>query len=179
MKRLLPLLAASTLSLPLPSPASDVRVDMGRLSVPDVPIEFHAVAHRPDWTGRGEQSLSLEEDGSGCHAFAIRLDGTTFDGRASYREEDGAVRAEWSMAPDRDVELACLCVSGTLPLSTRTSEAGEGRGSDSAEAATAWRMRFMRGILSERKFFRKRNDYTSCIPENACFGLGILVRCAL
>jgi len=117
MKRLLPLLAASALSLPLPSPASDVRVDMGRLSVPDVPIEFHAVAHRPDWTGRGEQSLSLEEDGSGCHAFAIRLDGTTFDGRASYREEDGAVRAEWSLAPDRDTELACLVVSGTLPQS--------------------------------------------------------------
>ena len=117
MKRILQAVAASALSLPLPSPASDVRVDMGRLSVPDVPIEFHAVAHRPDWTGRGEQSLSLKEDGSGCHAFAIRLDGTTFDGRASYREEDGAVRAEWSLAPDRDTELACLCVSGTLPLS--------------------------------------------------------------
>ena len=128
MKRILPAVAAAIVALAAApafaenpatnaAPRSVVRVDMGRLSIPDVPIEFHAVAHRPDWTGRGEQSLSLEEDGSGCHAFAIRLDGTTFDGRAAYREEDGAVRAEWSLAPDRDTELACLCVSGTLPLS--------------------------------------------------------------
>ena len=90
---------------------------MGRLSVPDVPIEFGAVAHLPDWSGRGGQSISLAEDGEGRHPFTIKIAGATFGGHASYREEGGSVRAEWSMAPDRDVELACLVVSGTLPLS--------------------------------------------------------------
>ncbi len=51
MKRILFILAAATLSLP--AAASDALVEMGRLSVPDVPIEFGAVAHLPDWSGRG------------------------------------------------------------------------------------------------------------------------------
>ena len=115
MKRILQAVAAATLSLP--ASASDALVEMGRLSVPDVPIEFGAVAHLPDWSGRGGQSISLAEDGEGRHPFTIRIAGATFGGHASYREEGGAVRAEWSMAPDRDVDLACLVVSGTLPLS--------------------------------------------------------------
>ena len=100
-----------------PASGSDALVEMGRLSVPDVPIEFGAVAHLPDWSDRGGQSISLAEDGEGRHPFTIRIAGATFDGLVSYREEGGAVRAEWSMAPDRDVELACLVVSGTLPQS--------------------------------------------------------------
>ena len=46
MKRILQAVAAATLSLP--ASASDALVEMGRLSVPDVPIEFGAVAHLPD-----------------------------------------------------------------------------------------------------------------------------------
>ena len=47
MKRILSFLAAGA-AFSLPAAASDALVEMGRLSVPDVPIEFGAVAHLPD-----------------------------------------------------------------------------------------------------------------------------------
>ena len=46
MKRILPFLAAGAV-FSLPASAAEVRVELGRLSVPDVPVEFRALAHLP------------------------------------------------------------------------------------------------------------------------------------
>ena len=44
MKRILPFLAAGAA---LSASAAEVRVELGRLFVPDVPVEFRALAHLP------------------------------------------------------------------------------------------------------------------------------------
>ena len=111
-----PLFALAATMASLPVLASDAVVDSGRLSVPDIPITFHAVAYKPDWKS-DSQSGAYMEDGDGRYPFTMKSGDCTFRGASTYRLQDGAIQAEWTMAPDRDVKLACLAVTGTLPSS--------------------------------------------------------------
>ena len=111
---LIPSLAAMALSLP--SLASDARIDMGRLSIPDIPITFQSIAYMPDWKSDSQSGVYMEE-GDGRYPFTMKAGECTFRGVATYRLQDGAIQAEWTMAPDKDVKLACLAVVGSLATS--------------------------------------------------------------
>ena len=111
-----PLFALAATMASLPVLASDARVDSGRLSIPDIPVTFQAIAYTPDWKS-DSQSGAYMEDGDGRYPFKMKAGECTVRGAATYRLQDGAIQAEWTMAPDKDVKLACLAVTGTLPIS--------------------------------------------------------------
>ena len=111
-----PLFALAATMASLPVLASDARIDMGRLSIPDIPITFHAIAYMPDWKS-DSQSGAYMEDERGRYPFTMKAGECTFRGVATYRLQDGAIQAEWTMSPDKDVKLACLAVVGSLSTS--------------------------------------------------------------
>ena len=99
------------------------------LSAP-VELTFLVGAYTQAWKRRNAGGgAKIEGDPDGARAFVIDLDNSggenvasgsapRFDGRAVFRQAaDGAVEAEWTVAPDRDALLPEVMVETKIPLS--------------------------------------------------------------
>ena len=116
-------LAAGLLLAPAPAArASEARPAYGAiLRVPYAGVEFRPrayVVRNGIWEVR-EAADGLAPDGDGSRKCFIPLRAGAkgdVDGVCSFRDADGAVRAEWTLTPQEKAACATLELRGTLPL---------------------------------------------------------------